>query len=43
MLNSHFDLYKKLDENPELKKYVNDKIFNLVVQKTRTNYPYQYA
>lgn len=34
MLNSHFDLYKKLDENPELKKYVNDKIFDMVVQKT---------
>lgn len=37
MLNSHFDLYKKLDENPELKKFVNDRIFNMVVQKTRSN------
>jgi type I restriction enzyme R subunit len=35
MLNSHFDLYKKLDENPELKCYVNDRIFDMVVQKTR--------
>ena len=39
MLNSHFDLYKKLDENPELKKFVNDKIFDLVVQKTKSGIP----
>lgn len=30
MLNSHFDLYKKLDENPELRKFVNDRIFEHV-------------
>ncbi len=30
MLNGHFDLYKKLDENPELKKFVNDRIFEHV-------------
>ena len=39
MLNSHFDLYKKLDENPELKNYVNDRIFDMVVQKTKANSP----
>lgn len=33
MLNSHFDLYKKLDANPELKSYVNDKIFDYVSKK----------
>ena len=33
MLNSHFDLYKKLDANPELKRYVNDKIFDYVSKK----------
>ena len=33
MLNSHFDLYKKLDENPELKGYVNDRIFDFVHRK----------
>lgn len=30
MLNSHFELYKKLDENPELRKFVNDRIFEHV-------------
>jgi type I restriction enzyme R subunit len=33
MLNGHFDLYKKLDENPELKSYVNDRIFDFVHRK----------
>jgi type I restriction enzyme R subunit len=33
MLNSHFDLYKKLDENPELKSFVNDRIFDFVHRK----------
>lgn len=33
MLNSHFDLYKKLDASPELKSYVNDKIFDYVSKK----------
>ncbi len=33
MLNGHFDLYKKLDENPELKSYVNDRIFEFVHRK----------
>lgn len=35
MLNSHFDLYKKLDESPELKKYVNERIFDFVVRKVK--------
>lgn len=34
MLNSHFDLYKKLDTSPELKEFVNDRIFEYVVRKT---------
>jgi type I restriction enzyme R subunit len=33
MLNSHFDLYKKLDESPELKSFVNDRIFDFVHRK----------
>lgn len=33
MLNSHFDLYKKLDENPEMKKYVNERIFEHILRK----------
>ena len=33
MLNGHFDLYKKLDENPELKKFVNDRIFEHVSRR----------
>lgn len=35
MLNSHFDLYKKLDENPELKKFVNERIFDFVLRKIK--------
>ncbi|MCX6717770.1 MAG: type I restriction endonuclease [Candidatus Taylorbacteria bacterium] len=35
MLNSHFDLYKKLDENPELKKFVNEKLFDFMVRKVK--------
>ena len=34
MLNSHFDLYKKLDSSPELKEFVNDRIFEFVLKKT---------
>jgi type I restriction enzyme R subunit len=33
MLNNHFDLYKKLDESPELKKFVNERMFEMVVKK----------
>lgn len=33
MLNSHFDLYKKLSNSPELEQYVNDKIFDFVAKK----------
>lgn len=36
MLNSHFDLYKKLDESPELREFVNERIFEFVVKK-KTN------
>lgn len=35
MLNSHFDLYKKLDENPELKKFVNEKVFDFILRKVK--------
>lgn len=38
MLNSHFDLYKKLDANPELKSYVNDKIFDYVSKKVTSSH-----
>jgi type I restriction enzyme R subunit len=34
MLDEHFNLYRKLDENPELKKFVNERIFEFVVRKT---------
>ena len=33
VLNSHFDLYKKLDENPDLRQYVNERIFEFIVRK----------
>ncbi len=33
MLNSHFDLYKKLDENPEARRYVNERIFDFILRK----------
>lgn len=33
MLNSHFDLYKKLDGSIELKEYVNQKMFDYVHKK----------
>jgi type I restriction enzyme R subunit len=33
MLNSHFDLYKKLDGSVELKEYVNQKMFDYVHKK----------
>src|SRR3989344_3089137 len=36
MLNSHFDLYKKLDENPELRKFVNERVFEYVSKKVAT-------
>jgi type I restriction enzyme R subunit len=35
MLNSHFDLYKKLDENPELKKFVNERVFDFVLRRVK--------
>lgn len=33
MLNSHFDLYKKLSDNPELNQYVNERIFDYISKK----------
>lgn len=36
MLNSHFELYKKLDESPELKEFVKNRIFEMMVKKTKT-------
>lgn len=35
ILNEHFDLYKKLDNDRELKKYVNQKIFELIVKEVK--------
>ncbi|KKP64865.1 MAG: Type-1 restriction enzyme R protein, partial [Candidatus Moranbacteria bacterium GW2011_GWF2_34_56] len=36
MLNSHFDLYKKLDGSVELKEYVNQKMFDYVHKKVNS-------
>ena len=33
MLNNHFDLYKKLSENNELNKFVNERIFEYIINK----------
>lgn len=33
VLNTHFDLYKKLDQSPELRQYVNERIFEYIVRK----------
>lgn len=33
MLDSHFNLYQKLDQSPELKKFVQERIFEYVVKK----------
>lgn len=38
MVTSHFDLYKRLDSRPELKTYVNDRIFDFVSKKMSGNY-----
>ena len=35
MLNSHFDLYKKLDNSPELKEYVNSRVFDYIHRKIK--------
>lgn len=35
MLNQHFDFYKKLDSNIELKEYVNQKMFDFVNRKLK--------
>lgn len=35
MLNRHFGFYKKLDENDELKSFVNQKIFDFVNKKVK--------
>jgi len=33
MLDSHFSLYQKLDKNPELKRYVKDRLFGHLQKK----------
>lgn len=33
MLDSHFNLYQKLDQSPELKNFVQEKVFEYVVKK----------
>jgi type I restriction enzyme R subunit len=35
MLDNHFNLYQKLDQSPELKKYVQDRVFEIVVKNTK--------
>ncbi|MCX5748693.1 MAG: type I restriction endonuclease [Candidatus Saganbacteria bacterium] len=37
MLNQHFDFYKKLDSNIDLKEYVNQKLFDYVSKKVTKN------
>ena len=36
MLDNHFNLYQKLDQSPELKKYVQERVFDLVVKNMET-------
>lgn len=38
MVTNHFDLYKRLDSSPELKSYVNDRIFDFVSKKVESDY-----
>jgi type I restriction enzyme R subunit len=33
MLDNHFNLYQKLDQSPELKNYVQERVFEYVVKK----------
>jgi type I restriction enzyme R subunit len=35
MLDSHFNLYQKLDQSPELKQFVQEKVFDYVVRKIK--------
>ncbi len=35
VLDNHFSLYKKLDQNPELKKFVQERVFEYVVKKMK--------
>jgi type I restriction enzyme R subunit len=37
MLDNHFNLYQKLDQSPELKKFVQEKVFEHVVKKMYSN------
>ncbi len=36
VLDNHFNLYQKLDQNPELKKFVQERVFEYVVRKINT-------
>jgi hypothetical protein len=33
MLDNHFNLYQKLDQSPELKKFVQEKVFEHIIKK----------
>lgn len=33
MLDNHFNLYQKLDKNPELKRFVQERLFEFVIKK----------
>lgn len=33
MLDNHFNLYQKLDQSPELKRFVQERVFEYVVKK----------
>jgi type I restriction enzyme, R subunit len=37
MLDSHFNLYQKLDQSPELKKFVQERIFEYVIKKQESD------
>jgi type I restriction enzyme R subunit len=35
VLDKHFSLYQKLDQSPELKKFVQERVFEFVVKKMK--------
>lgn len=39
VLDNHFNLYQKLDQNPELKRYVQERVFEYIVKSAHTPPP----
>ncbi len=35
VLDKHFSLYQKLDQSPELKKFVQERVFEYVIKKMK--------